>query len=266
MRRSYLGVLFVITTIIILTIVSHYFGLFFSVEKFFRRGVNFVSDPAYKWGISLLGEDYKFESVTDLEKAYAVALQKIASSTVDNIRLDLAEEENFELRQQLNYLQQKKFVYVGTSIIGRNVEAVGSTLVIDRGSDDGIIIGDAAIVQNGILVGKVIRVEPETSIVRIISDAQSRVAATVINENRSLGVVEGGFGISVRMNFIPQNEKINIGDTVITSGLESGVPRGLVIGLVEAVEKEPFQPFQRAIITPATNLNKLRLITIITQA
>ena len=65
------------------------------------------------------------------------------------------------------------------------------------------------------------------------------------------------------MNFIPRNETVNIGDLITTSGLEDGVPRGLVIGKIAALENEAYKPFQQAIITPTANLDKIFLINVI---
>ena len=54
-------------------------------------------------------------------------------------------------------------------------------------------------------------------------------------------------------------------DSVVTSGLESGIPRGLLIGKVEAVEKEAYQPFQKAVLTSLINLEKISLVSIIVE-
>jgi rod shape-determining protein MreC len=67
------------------------------------------------------------------------------------------------------------------------------------------------------------------------------------------------------MNYIPQNEIIKVGDMVITSGLEENVPSGLLIGVIEAVEKEAYQPFQKAVITPSVDLTKIKQVLVITE-
>ena len=67
----------------------------------------------------------------------------------------------------------------------------------------------------------------------------------LLNQDRSIGIIEGGFGLTIRMTFIPQQEIVEIGNIIVTSGLEKNVPRGLVIGEVASVEKEPFEPFSK---------------------
>jgi len=66
------------------------------------------------------------------------------------------------------------------------------------------------------------------------------------------------------MSLIPQNEEVAVGDIVITSGLEREVPYGLLIGEVSVVEKELYQPFQKAIISPYFTLQKIQKVLVIT--
>jgi len=162
---------------------------------------------------------------------------------IDKAKLTLLEEENKQLREQLNFFEDKQIRYTGAQVIGRDFEPFSSSIILNKGRRDGIVEGNPVIASGGVLVGKIIKSEDSTSVVRLINDNQSRIAGTLTNKDTSIGLIEGGYGISVHMNLIPQNETINIGDTVITSGLEEGVPRGLLIGTVEAVEKEPYQPF-----------------------
>ena len=87
-----------------------------------------------------------------------------------------------------------------------------------------------------------------------------------MSRDRSIGIVEGGYEISIQMNFIPQNEELNVGDAIVTSGLEETIPRGLLIGRVEAVKKEAYEPFQQAVITPAAPLHALTVVTVLTRS
>jgi rod shape-determining protein MreC len=143
------------------------------------------------------------------------------------------------------------------------LDPLGTTIIIDRGSADGLTNGHPVIVGNGLLIGKLVRVDEHTSVVRLLSDYQSRVAATVVNREKSLGLVEGGYGLTVKLDLIPQNEVIRPGDVIITSGLEAYIPRGLVIGTVEVVEKKTQEPFQQAIIKTAADLHSITLVSIL---
>jgi len=177
----------------------------------------------------------------------------------------MLKEENRLLRSSLNFFVSTTYNKVGAEVIGKNIDPTGSTVIINRGEVAGIKVGNAAVAENGVFVGKVARVEKNEAVVRLVNDNQSRVAATVNNAEKSIGIVEGGYGISIRLNFIPQNETVSVGDTVFTSGLEDSIPRGLPIGRIEVVEKEAYQPFQKAVMTPFVALDKIFTLNIITE-
>ena len=152
---------------------------------------------------------------------------------------------------------------MAAEVVGKNTDSADKTIIINVGEEAGLKVDQPVVAGDGILVGKITKVEKQLAVVRLISDNQIKVAATVLNNERSLGVVEGGYGLSVRMSFIPRNEVVQVGDQIITSGLELNIPRGLLIGSVAAVENEPYQPFQQAVLTPAADLAKLTLVSVL---
>jgi rod shape-determining protein MreC len=244
-------------TIIGLIIVFHYLNWLQPFEIFLRRMINPGSYVLYNWSVTLGDETETFNSVEDLEWAYKKIREEAMNDRVDEVELQLLREENASLRESLSFFENTNFETIGADAVGRNIDPVGSSIIIGVGSENGIDLGSPVVVGKGVLVGKVSRVTPKTSVVRLLDDNQSKFAATILNKDSSIGVVEGGYGLSIRMNFIPQNEVIEIGDTVITSGLEEGVPRGLLVGTVETFEKEPYQPFQSAVIAPLHDLGTI---------
>jgi rod shape-determining protein MreC len=111
----------------------------------------------------------------------------------------------------------------------------------------------------------------------LLLDHQSRVAGLIleqgklnnkasINRNQSsevMGILKGQFGLSLIMDLIPLDKKISPGDPVITSGLESDIPAGLLIGYVENIETSPNQLFQKATVQPLADFEGLRIVTIL---
>ncbi len=253
-----------ITIVIILTIVFHFIGWLSPIENFLHNLVKPGSEIMYSISVSMDDEDAElFSNNERLIEAYKDLKTKLLKNKTDLVELQLLQDENQELKKQLNFIENSKYLSVGVNVIGKNTEPTGNTLIVDRGKKDNIKLGNIVITQEGVLVGKITSVDNYFSIVRLINDSQSKVAATITNEEKSIGLIEGGYGISVHMNFIPQNEIIEIGDTVVTSGLEEGIPRGLLIGKIEAIEKEAYQPFQKAVISPFVNLEKITLASII---
>jgi rod shape-determining protein MreC len=252
-----------ISVVIFSVIVLHITGVFTPVEELFRAIIKPGSKTLYQWSVTI-GEEYtSFSSVEELENAYKTLKEKYIEKNIQEAKLYVLQEENVQLRKQLSFFSSTTVSHIGAEVVGKNIEPLGSTLVIDKGANRNLAIGDPVIVNEGILIGIIVRVNKNTAVVKLINDNQSKIAATVANRDKSIGLVEGGYGISVRMNFIPQNEQISVGDIIITSGLSEHIPKGLLIGQIESVEKEAYQPFQEAIITPAVNLDKMDLVSVI---
>ncbi|MFA5127585.1 MAG: rod shape-determining protein MreC [Patescibacteria group bacterium] len=216
-------------------------------------------------GISVkVGEGYEFFKNKDgFFIAYNECRNQIESSAVESSKIYLLQEENDNLRATLNFKEKTKIIPIVSRVVGKNIEQTDQALIIDTGAKDGVAKDMPVIVGDGILIGKIIKVENDMSIVRLINDSQSKIAGAILNTDKSLGVVEGGYGLSVKMNFIPRNENIQVGDAIVTSGLETGITRGLLIGTVTAIENETYRPFQSAVLTPGTDLDKLTLVSVL---
>lgn len=262
MNRSRLITFVSIFFLIVVFIVLHYTGLLKKPEYFLRRILSPLSQTIYSSSLSI--KDAENSLGVDPKVALVSTKEALLECKTHTANLKLLQDENTELRQQLDFFKSHNFSHIGAEVIGKNIEPLGNTLIVNRGSRDGVVEGNAVIVANGVLIGKIATVEEESSLVRLLNDNQSKIAATILNHDKSLGVIEGGYGISVRMNFIPQQEDVRVGDLIVTSGLETGMPRGLFIGNVAAVEKEAYEPFQRATLSPAGTLSSLSIVSIIT--
>lgn len=261
MNRSRLMTFVSIFFLIVIFIILHYTGVLKKPEYFLRQILSPLSQTIYSSGIFLQEVQNEFDKNSQ-EKMFQTK-EQILSCEKNISDLKLLQAENAELRSQLNFFKGQNYFHVGAEVIGKNIEPLGSTIVVNRGLRDGLIRGAAVVIGNGILIGKVAKVEEESSLVRLLNDNQSKIAATILNHEKSLGVVEGGYGISVRMNFIPQQEDVRVGDMIVTSGLEAGMPRGLYIGNIAAIEKEAYEPFQKAILSPAASLSSISSVSIV---
>lgn len=181
----------------------------------------------------------------------------------ENARLRSLEQENQEMRELLEVQERSRFTLVAAQVIGKSPEVDTQTLILDRGNEDGIAKGMPVIASDGFLLGKIERVTARTAVVVLVSDSSSRVASTILNTERTLGFVEGGRGLGMSFRLIPQHELIAPGDTVITSGLEHGIPRGLILGRVGRVSREPQEPFQTATVTQIVNPERRQIVAVI---
>jgi rod shape-determining protein MreC len=247
-----------ISTVLVLVVALQIMGVLRPIENMLTSVFFSLGKVSYENQVSVEKDtiNTKLTTAFDPELLQAVC-------AIDGTENTLLREENEELRKQLSFFSKNKFVHVGAEVIGRTVDPLSTVVVMNRGLQDGVYISNPVVVGEGVLVGTVIEVFETTSFVRLISDTQSRIGATLLNKEKTIGLVEGGYDIGVQMNFIPQNEVVSPGDTVVTSGLSDNMPPGLLIGSVEYVEKQPLEPFQQAILNPLADLSYLTLVSVI---
>jgi rod shape-determining protein MreC len=186
---------------------------------------------------------------------------------VDNVRLREVERENELLRQLLNYTRSNpQLSYQTTTVIGRSIGVDPTNLLyfvyVDVGARDGVAENMPVITDRG-LVGRVTAVGPNSAQVLMLIDPASAVNALIQN-SRVTGLVRGNIDGTLTMERIPQNEKVNPGDIVLTSGLGGNFPDKLVIGQVTEVMKRDQDMFQTARIRPTVDFGKLETMLIVT--
>lgn len=230
---------------LVITIVSPAQKIFYPAGVFFNN-LNFVQ--RYKIGITGKNELLKEEN------------QRLL---IENLKLKNELEQLQNIAAQAQYLTEKKFQHVISRITGRDTFEGYTLFVLDKGAKDGIIIGLPVIVRNGIFIGKIVEVHENSSKVLLLTSSSSHTAATIENKNKTLGVVSGEFGLSMKMELIPKEEKITINNLALTSGLEEFIPAGLIIGEIIRIAKDPNGFFQTAYLRPAFPYNNIILVSIL---
>ncbi|TAK04645.1 rod shape-determining protein MreC [Patescibacteria group bacterium] len=182
---------------------------------------------------------------------------------VENARLRIQAQEAEELRGILSYRERTRQRLEPARIIGRSGDLAIQAVMIDRGSDDGVAPGMAVIVGDGFYIGTVRKTAPRTAVVLLALDGRNRTAAAIQNGARTVGYVEGGRGLGMALRLIPQDEKVETGQLVVTSGLDPAVPRGLIIGRVERVSREPQEPFQTAVVSQIVSAERNATVAVV---
>ena len=258
-KKIYLGM----GAVFILVIFLHYFKIIYPIENKIRNSFSSMLGSLSRYRVKL-NKDIEYIKNREIYiSKFNEDVEKNEKINVLSADLKRFTDENIELRKQLNYLQSKSYIHLLANVVGKELMSSDQIIMIDRGFSDGVLVGDPVISGAGILIGKISKSEKNISYVRLLNDNSSRVGATVLSHDQSIGVIEGGFGISLKMNLIPRDEVILVNDQVITSGLEGGTPRGLLIGSIAEVENEPYKPFQQAIVSPATDYDKLTVLSVL---
>jgi rod shape-determining protein MreC len=146
-----------------------------------------------------------------------------------------ARRENDRLRQLLGWQAQPGWRVRAAKVIARDPENWWRTLLIDRGSRDGLRPNLPVISPEG-LVGRVAEVGSSTAQVVFVGDPKCRVAV-VVRETGEQGVISApSAGVLdhrlVDLTHLPRNSALKAGQTVFTSGLGGVFPGGLPVGMV----------------------------------
>lgn len=184
---------------------------------------------------------------------------------LDQTRLRLHElEARAAESQRLAGLLEMKQSYeraplLAARVIGTSPAATTRTVLIDRGSEDGIKVNMVVLTPEGV-VGKVVAVFPTVAQVLLVTDQKSGVGALVA-ESSLLGVVKGTGSSQCRLDYISNQESIPRGALIVTSGQDQLYPKGLPIGRVETAR--PGEIFQEITVSPAAPLSRLQHVLVL---
>jgi rod shape-determining protein MreC len=154
---------------------------------------------------------------------------------------------------------------LAVSVIGEDSSAWFKSLVIDRGSNDGLTEGMPVVAAGGV-VGRLVKVAPNSSRVLLLTDHASAIAA-IVQRSRARGVVRGAGGGRCSMEFTVKDDDVKVGDTVITSGIGGVFPKGVPVGEVTMVKKGEYGVFQTIEVRPTVNIGKVEeLLVLVRQA
>jgi rod shape-determining protein MreC len=177
--------------------------------------------------------------------------------------------ENNRLREQLNFSKNTDYRHIPAEISGRDPDNVFLSFVINKGTVHGIETNMPVIAfQNGMqaLVGKVIQTAHLESLVMPLYDERCFVSSRLTQE-RYEGIVEGQgshtFPLLMRSLTKRAREDVNIGDIIVTSGMGSVYPAGIVVGRVSKILHQEYETSIELEIESAIDFSRLEYVFVI---
>lgn len=159
--------------------------------------------------------------------------------------------ENEELKDLLNFKEQSVSELIPTAIVAKNYSNIQGNFIINSGWGDGVLRSMPVIDNNG-LIGIVIEVEENFSIIRTLHNASFKISGTIQRSNID-GVIYWN-GQNLVMHNIPTTANIDRGDRVITSTLSTILPASIPIGLVVKKESNISGILSNVIIKPFSDV------------
>jgi rod shape-determining protein MreC len=186
--------------------------------------------------------------------------ESLRAAARNTARLEEVELENQRLRTMLDFRDGLAGDLLAARVIGHDATGLARTLTLNRGESDGVQKGAAVLAPDGI-VGHVFLVSPHAARVLLIVDHNSGVDA-IVQRTRARGIVEGTVDGRCGLKFVKRTEDLQVGDLVVTSGLDGVFPRSLPVGTIVAVDKKGQGLFQYATVQPSVDFDHLEEVLV----
>ncbi len=136
---------------------------------------------------------------------------------------------------------------IAARVIAAGAGANSRVVFVDRGSGAGVERGMPVVTPDGI-VGKVIAAYPTASEVMLVTDPEF-AAGVVSQKNRVVGTLKGQGQSTCKVDYVPSEEKVEVGEMFYTSGDDRIFPKGFPVGVVRVVR--PSSPYQEVLVEPS---------------
>jgi len=235
-------------------------------QRKIRTVVQSIAYPIQR-GASTIGNLFGgwFGGIGELRRA-SVENQKLRAQ-VEQMQTELRDTrqkaaQTDRLEKLLNLTQQSSYQTVTAQVIARDPSVWFDSLSIDKGRWAGVEINMPVVTSDGI-VGRVVSTGPLNSQVMLVTDEKSGAGAIVgqLGTSNAMGSIKGmGENGLLDMRYVSSLEKVQMGDTVYTTGQDGVYPAGLTVGQV--VEIHPGSP-QTIHIRPSAGLDRLKEVTVL---
>lgn len=149
-------------------------------------------------------------------------------------------------------------------VIGKSTDAWNQTITLDVGTSNGVEEGLTVIGRGGV-IGQVVAVSNGSCTVRLLSDPKSGVAA-MIQSSRVEGIIRGSLTGLLYLENVSDNDKVSVGDVVLTSGLGGSFAKGLLIGTVARVEGNAFDGTRSILVSQNSDVRALEEVIVVFSA
>jgi len=263
-RGSLLRTLAVVSLVVLILMALHFLGWLRPIES----GVTYVFEPVVR-GVHSVGQRIGnafslIGGIANLDDENKSLAKQLAVSQAEVARLKDQQAELADLRERLNAPLDQEIKTEVAAVIGHDAITGTKRLIINRGSRDGLQENMAVLSSGGVLIGRINKVLAGQAEILLLTDDRSAIPSRIA-ESRATGITHGELGLGLKMTDIPQQDTVNPGDLVVSSGLGAEMPKGLVIGSVESIDSTANALFQVAHVRPLSEINQLEFVHVVTR-
>jgi len=170
--------------------------------------------------------------------------------------------ENAQLRALLEVKQRAEYTVQAAQIVYLERDIFKRKLFIDAGEQHGVQVG-RAVMDNSGLVGQVTRTYPWLSEVTLVTDKNNVVPVQVVRTGLRAVVFGSGNINEMELRYQPVDVDIQVGDELVTSGMDGTYPPALPVARVVRVERDPAYPFASIVCTPLAGVDRHRILLVV---
>lgn len=176
------------------------------------------------------------------------------------IRLAEVERENRALKEEMQISPpSNNSQLVFAKIIGRSPSSFNQTIFLGAGENQNVKKGDP-VLSRGFLIGKVEKVDKFSSQAILIGNHRF-LAPVILAQSRALGLMRGGLQ-GVKIEQIPSDAQIALGETVLTSEISDDLPGNFPVGKIVEINSRGSDIFQTATLSQPFSANSLETVLI----
>ncbi len=233
-RRPTLLFIVVLSLLFVLMSVSSQTRYVGETRTLFERTVMTIFSPVPKL-VNWIGGTTRdmYHGYLDMRRAVDENIQlrrKVASLMTENLKLRQSEGDLRRMRSLLAYSEQFSMQTSMAQTIMLDTGTRFKSIIIDRGSDGGVEVNDVVANANG-LIGRVVLTTKDLAKVQLVTDNNLSLGG-LVERTRRQGVIRGNGGGTIQMFDIPSLSDVQVGDKVLTAGIDGIYPKGIPIGTI----------------------------------
>lgn len=208
------------------------------------------------------------EATTDAWRQYANLVGVAEENERLHYEIARLEEENLQYREALvasghlariaKIRDEFEMQMLPSEVVGLDVSPSFESVLLDRGRSHGVRSGYPVVTERGI-VGLITHTSGHAAKTMLVLDRQSAVEG-VVQRSRVRGIVRGHGSDDLRFEFLVRGGDVEVGDSVLTSGLGGVYPKGLRIGEIVTVEEAGGHLLQIAHVKPSVDFGRLEQV------
>ena len=267
--KNYRIVIFIVALFVVALIMLSYNVKYDGGTGFVKKLVLQAAAPlqaALSSTVRTIGDSWtRYVYLVDLQEENAALKRSIHDINAELILYKEGYLEALRLRQHLALQDEYDHQMIAARVIGRQQAAISKTILINKGSLHGLKTGMPVLTPPG-LIGRLTDVSWNSSRVLLLTDESSNVDV-VLQRTRVQGILKGAGPRGCTIKYVSKMQDVKEGDIVVSSGTSNVFPKGLLIGVVNSVDRRDVGLFIKIRVTPFVDLSKLEeALVLITQA